>query len=58
MMRWFLPTLPLEGRVATLGPQGPSKAWEGVVLWFTDGPPFSFPPLKGAGGERTAWEGR
>ncbi len=49
----FLPTLPLERRVAPLGPKGRSRAGEGVDLWATDGPPPSIPPLKGEGGARS-----
>ncbi len=49
----LLPSLPLERRVAPLGPSGRSKAGVGVVLFSSDGPPPSFPPLKGEGGEGT-----
>jgi hypothetical protein len=48
----LLPALPLEGRVATPGPEGPGKAGVGVVPWSTEGPPPSVPPLKGEGGDR------
>ncbi|WP_286720628.1 putative F420-0 ABC transporter substrate-binding protein [Devosia sp. 63-57] len=47
-----LPALPLEGRVATLGPQGHNKAGEGVELCRTDGPPPPTAPLKGEGSNR------
>lgn len=47
----LLPTLPLEGRVAKLGPMGLSEAGEGVFAAYArkDVDPLPNPPLKGEG---------
>ena len=52
LRRWL--TLPLEGKVATLGPMGLGKAGEGAPCgWLMV--PTSVPPLKG-GKERLSWK--